>query len=317
MLSQIASNITEDLSIKSRKQIQITKEKNKKILEEIEGWMEWYYYKNDLDFFKLKQKLIKSNPKTKKELHDSIKNIIFKKAQKIEKNIDKYSQWHSFYYLPQSCKPKTKAKGMPKWMENIYKKPLFISKMLGKIAYFQINGEIEYDTTLINTGLKLIHELVDKNPIGWILDFRYFLGGSDSVSSSIFKYFFDKNLLGKYQLLAETQNVTFDDKILKEGNYRNYKVKKPIAILIGRNTSSAGEFTVKYLSVSNKNVRTFGSRTNGRMSVNNAIDLDSGASIQYVMGIYIHKNKVYHYLIPDNKTSDPLKDAKIWVKKNQ
>lgn len=159
-------------------------------------------------------------------------------------------------------------------------------------------------------------ERVDTKPVcGWIVDLRGDDGGSTHVMAgavaalALFdkkdwpdEYGDDPDLPSSYKWL-----LTIPEHHINQGS-------KPVAMLIGGNTGSAGEDTALRF-IGRPLTRTFGSPTAGFTSGNESIPLADGYILQ-IPTTYMHDrhgNVAKDGLIPDEASDDPLGAAKRWL----
>jgi len=175
----------------------------------------------------------------------------------------------------------------------------------------------------INDYIKNITDFLDKNKNmkGLILDFRKHTGGSMWQLVEALSRFLNNNTLFAWN----NNKVNFNQKkwlnlVNKTPKYNqhfittniNTKTIYPIAIIIGNKTASAGEFVASCF-ISNKNVKFFGEKTAGYLSVNNTYIIDK-YDIHFPIALQTSKDgKFQEYLEPDVYTNTPINDAKKWI----
>jgi C-terminal processing protease CtpA/Prc len=136
--------------------------------------------------------------------------------------------------------------------------------------------------TQINNYIKNITDFLDKNKNmkGLILDFRKHTGGSMWQLVEALSRFLNNNTLFAWN----NNKVNFNEKkwfnLINNSTKNNQHFIKsnintiyPIAIIIGNKTASAGEFVASCFA-SDKNVKFFGQRTAGYLSVNKTYKIE-------------------------------------------
>jgi C-terminal processing protease CtpA/Prc len=173
----------------------------------------------------------------------------------------------------------------------------------------------------INDYIKNITDFLDqnKNMKGLILDFRKHTGGSIWPLIEALSRFLNNNTLFAW----DNNKVNFNQKkwvnlVNNTPKYNQHFIKSninttyPIAIIIGNKTASAGEFVASCFT-SDKNVKFFGQRTAGYLSVNNTYNVDK-YEIHFPIALQTSKNGNFQeYLEPNVYTNKPITDAKKWI----
>jgi hypothetical protein len=156
---------------------------------------------------------------------------------------------------------------------------------------------------------------------GIILDFRYHTGGNvHTLHSALAPLLRGSTLYGEGNTKATTQWVVMDeDGNVTRGKYGGLKlmVDIPIAVLIGPNTGSSGEFGAA-MFYGRPRTRTFGQPTEGSLSSN----ADAYVSSKHKFGImYVTSlltttlnGKFTEQLTPHCKTNSPVSEAKSWLR---
>jgi len=190
------------------------------------------------------------------------------------------------------------------------------SKNIGIIKLYSFdNKDIEkYKNDIINF-------ISNPKLEGLILDFRKHHGGNMWPLVDALSRFLDNSTLFAWS----NEKVSFKDK--KWWNFINGKIKinqtfikganinYPIAIIIGPHTASAGEFIASCF-INRDNVKIFGGKTAGYLSVNNTVTIDD-----YQLNIpetlqTSRDGKFREYIKPDIYTSKPITEAKLWIRNN-
>lgn len=206
----------------------------------------------------------------------------------------------------------------------------------GKYAYLQIpsfgaiNKEEQREYAVsIQTA---IQQLDKQRPEGWIIDLRANDGGMSAPMSAGIGPFVEKDKCAGWKD-ADGKNTYWvykrgelyeDDKLVFELKAESYKIKnrkKPVAVLIGKNTASSGEIIATSF-VGRRNTVLIGTNTNGLTSANSEHELSDGAYLVLTEGNYIDRNnKEYNKpgegIAPDikleNLTKDKSENEKIYI----
>ena len=262
-----------------------------------------HHYKNKIDFINDLAKYVKSyHP------HSSI----------IYKNI--YIQTKKQYKNTLKLKYTNEDRKMPKFS--------FVNK-IGKITFFTFildnsNNKKNIDDQnklvfLVKKHLKLWNK---KNIRGLILDFRYHYGGSvfphymafsNLFNNSTIYAWYNKKAEKDYKVWVNIENGKIKHNRIFINKHLNFN--KPIAIIIGKYTSSAGEFAALTFYGRDK-VKFFGQNTAGYLSGNKIIKINNDIEliltedlVTTVDGTFHIKEKIY----PDKKTNKPIVDAIKWI----
>jgi Peptidase family S41 len=159
---------------------------------------------------------------------------------------------------------------------------------------------------------------------GLIIDFRQHVGGSVIHLYEAFADIFEgatiygwKNSQAKKSdkiwINVENEKVIYNQKYL--GNDLNWDV--PIAILIGDNTSSSGEFG-SIMFYGRPNTRFFGKKSSGDLSGNNTISADDDYMLILTESLVNTPDLTFHnseQIEPDVVTDTPIKLARNWILK--
>ena len=208
------------------------------------------------------------------------------------------------------------------------------SNKIGKIIFYQFIDEHKKDQDKL---VKLVKDHLEKwekdGLLGLILDFRYHYGGrgrlarSNSLSNVFPLYYAFSNIFNNSTIYGwYNKKAKKNDKVwvnIKKGklNYGTFLSDKlnfnhPIAIIIGKNTSSSGEFG-SLMFYGRKNVKFFGKPTDGNLSGNYVIDIGDNIKFKFtaslvntVDGTFHIKEKIY----PDKRTDRPVTYARKWIK---
>ncbi|MGP8216446.1 MAG: S41 family peptidase [Bacteroidia bacterium] len=199
------------------------------------------------------------------------------------------------------------------------------------IAYINVPTFVSLDSVLIakyaDSLQSVIAKLDQKAPKGWIIDLRNNMGGNSwamilglgpLLGNGIFGYTISAN--GKKMTRIYTDKWVGWDTIpmLKKSNsYHLKKVNRPIAILYGNQTSSAGE-VVAIAFRGMQNTRSFGSATEGSTTRIDNFKLSDGAYLNLASGVDADRNGIIFgsKVIPDKITAgneSALSDAIAWI----
>ena len=153
---------------------------------------------------------------------------------------------------------------------------------------------------------------------GWIVDLRGDFGGSTHVMASAvaaLALFDPKDWPDEYAKYAEDPEIPASYKwLLTDTHHRISQGDKPVAVLMGPETGSAGEDTALRF-IGRPLTRTFGSPTGGFTSGNDTIALADGYTLP-IPSSYRHDrhgNEAKDRLMPDEETDDPVGAAKRWL----
>ena len=159
-------------------------------------------------------------------------------------------------------------------------------------------------------------ESIDTKPLcGWIVDLRGDTGGSTHTMANAvaaLALFDPKDWPDEY---AEDPDWPQEYHwMLTDTHHRIRQGDKPVAVLIGGETGSAGEDTALRF-IGRPLTRTFGSPTAGYTSANEKVALADGYALVIPSG-YMHDrhgNLAKDRLVPDEETDDPVGAAKRWL----
>jgi C-terminal processing protease CtpA/Prc len=195
-----------------------------------------------------------------------------------------------------------------------------ISNNIGTIKLYSFST-YSLTKTQIDNYIKNITNFLDNNIYirGLILDFRKHSGGNMYPLLKALSRFLNNNTLFAWA----DHKVKFNEQVWC--NLINGKVKflqkrlqttintpYPIAIIIGENTTSAGEFVASSF-IGDKNVKFFGKNSGGYLSANLTYKVDK-YDIHFPNALQTSKNdKFQEYLEADIYTSKPISIAKEWI----
>jgi hypothetical protein len=193
-----------------------------------------------------------------------------------------------------------------------------ISNNIGIIKLYSFNT---YSLTKkqIDNYIENITTFLDNNIKGLILDFRKHSGGDMYPLLKALSRFLNNNTLFAWA----DHKVKFNEqmwcnlingkvKFLQKRLQTTINTPYPIAIIIGENTASAGEFVASSF-IGDKNVKFFGKNSGGYLSVNQTYKIDK-YDIHIPTTLQTSKNyKFQEYLEPDIYTNKPISVAKEWI----
>lgn len=235
----------------------------------------------------------------------------------INKTLKKYHKHISFTKLMKKSKNK-----MPKIL--FYKKNKII-----EIQYFTYiyNGDMRFYRKYVKYIKEKLQFYLKKYEIkGIVIDLQKHSGGwmqpfIDSLSttllnnSSLFKFYSTKTKNGWWNIK--------NGKIIRSsgkyfGKFLNIDDKIKIAILISNKTRSSGEICASIFDRSLPNIKIFGSKSGGYLSVNNSYTINQDYTLHVPICYVQSVNKKIHkkeYLRPDIYTKIPLKKSFLWISK--
>lgn len=185
------------------------------------------------------------------------------------------------------------------------KGPRIKVQMIDKIAYISIPfmgvGKQEDIDRMANELYDKIAQIVNKNPIGYIIDLRVNAGGNIRPMMAGLGMFFEDGIISYYidrNGNAEDESSINSGEFLISGEIQaKIKNKIPninkakIAVLIGPGTASSGEGVAVNLK-GRKNTRLFGERTAGRANSTNGFVFNNQMSYYLISTAYLgDKNK--------------------------
>lgn len=147
---------------------------------------------------------------------------------------------------------------------------------------------------------------------GWYVPFVYSL--SDILNNKTLFAWSNKKvkITDKKWINFSNNNIKFNQKFLNNKIDTDYK----IAVIIGKNTISSGEFCASIFYRNNKNIKIFGENSGGYFSVNSTINITNNLKLNLTSSLVTTVNGVFHekqYLKPNIYTKQPLIDAKKWI----
>jgi carboxyl-terminal processing protease len=163
---------------------------------------------------------------------------------------------------------------------------------------------------------KLDYWLNEKKIKGLIIDFSKHYGGSFRPVAFCFGKYFDTLFRFYQNNLTQWISIVKDKEVhIKYKSNKNY-FPIPIAIIIGKKTSSSGEICAG-MFYNKPNIKFFGEPTSGELSINEGVKINDYLVLIITSTLLQTTDKKIHYdekLYPDVETKNPIKDAIEWIK---
>jgi len=245
--------------------------------------------------------------------------------EKLNKFIKKYHEHSSFKIMKKLCNNSSIYENISRYKNSkIWRKlpSCKIKNNIGIIEFYKfvMTGSGNFIDPIDRKDRDKIVEFVDQfinnNKMkGLIIDFRKHYGGSFMPVALSFGKYFD-TLFRFYQNILSPWATFSEDKIVytKYKSNKNY-FPKPIAIIIGKNTSSSGEISAA-MFYGKPNIKFFGEPTGGALSINEGHKINDNLEIIITTALYQTTDKKIHYdekLYPNNETNNPIKEAIDWI----
>lgn len=201
---------------------------------------------------------------------------------------------------------------------------------IGRIVYYEyfldFNDKFEKSKQFIQL-VEIVHKTLTKwhidGLLGLIIDLRNHTGGwfvpfvyslsSFLENTTLFAWSNTKAMPSSKTWISYVNNsIKYQTKLLKD-----IKLNIPIAVIIGNKTYSSGEFCASIFYRNNSKIKIFGQRTGGGLSVNMTFDITDDIKLNIPLQLVTTVDRHFHikqYLQPNNKTTTPVKDAKLWIK---
>lgn len=245
----------------------------------------------------------------------------------VEFIVNKLNDGHSRFMTPQTYQ---------KWKTESTTVTWSKGEMIDKLAYIEIPGfrsgkqmQMKAFTAHLR---KLIKQLDQKKPAGWIIDLRKNTGGNAYTMLAGLSPFFPSDTLAlmtyrdqlQKPVLLKKRGVWFDGRRYANFGKERYKLLQPrVAVLVGPATASAGELVAISLK-SLADVQVFGQPTAGVSSNNKLFELSDGGALFLTTSNYtdIDGNLFRDGLEPDiliensEETDLGLDAARQWMKEN-
>jgi C-terminal processing protease CtpA/Prc len=179
---------------------------------------------------------------------------------------------------------------------------------------------------LVNTVRNKLKEWYKDGMKGLIIDlsqhkggwFEPFVHSLDSILNNTTLFGYGKNKLQKSKkswINYKNHNTEYGQKFLS--NKINLNI--PLAVIIGKNTASSGEFCASIFYRKNKKIKIFGQNTYGKLSFNDSIEITPTIKLNLTLNLVTTVDGIFRikeYLKPDIKTNTPITDAKKWILKS-
>ena len=203
---------------------------------------------------------------------------------------------------------------------------------IGIIRFYQFNNQDTFKETRQEESKfikyvrpKLKQWLKNKKLKGLVFDFRYHYGGNVwPIYYALVDIFNNSTIYGwlnkkadkkdKIWLNVRGNNVRYGQQFLSD----QLNVDIPIAVIIGNNTSSSGEFGA-LMFYGRNNTRFFGQRTSGQLSGNMTKRINKDIRMELTGSLVNSVDGVFHvkeYIEPDRVTDNPMVEAKRWIKQS-
>jgi C-terminal processing protease CtpA/Prc len=204
----------------------------------------------------------------------------------------------------------------------------FGADKIGKIQLFSFtshNGQKQYELEkkkFINDVHNFLDDSEKKGMKGLIIDFSKNGGGGMWQIIDAFKRYLNNTTLFAWS----TEKVGVDEnawvnmeknKIVWDKKYLTKDLNSdiPIAIIVSKHTASAGEIGASLFKSSN-NVKVFGERTKGYLSMNYTIPIGKEFDIIFTSTLQTSKDGTFNeFIVPDITTHTPIACAKKWIEK--
>jgi len=199
----------------------------------------------------------------------------------------------------------------------------FSSDKIGKIVFYQFIGINKKDQDRLVKLVKRNLIKWEKNGLkGLILDFRHHYGGNVFPLYYAFSDIFNNSTIyGWYNKKAKKNDniwVNIKNKKLNYGVFMNDKLNfhHPIAIIIGHDTISSGEFGA-LMFYGRKNVKIFGKPSGGYLSGNVMKSINKNITFKFTTSLVNTVDGTFHIkeqIFPDKKTDKPITESRKWIK---
>jgi C-terminal processing protease CtpA/Prc len=196
-----------------------------------------------------------------------------------------------------------------------------------KIGIITIYSFITYDKKTkkeaIQKMTKIVHDFLNQKMIGLIIDFRYHQGGDFWPIIKLFDRYLNNSTLFAFSNVkvkkSEKGWMNLENKKIKYNTFfkEDNNIHIPIAIIVGKNTSSSGEFGAA-LFKGRPNIKFFGTRTAGYLSSNQDYKINKDVLLVLTSLLITTYDGIWRddeFLDVDKKTNKPITDAKLWIKK--
>jgi len=223
---------------------------------------------------------------------------------------------HSYFYKSEAQKnKKNKPTGFSFGADKIAKIQLFSFSSYNGPAKYEVEKKIYIDE--IN---HFLDDSARKGMKGLIIDFSKHGGGGVWQTVTAFERYFNNTTLfawsnakvglnEKKWTNMENGNIVWEKRFLT----KDLRTPIPIAVIIGKDTASAGEIVASIFK-SSANVRLFGVNSKGLLSMNSTLPIGKMYGLVFTSILQTSKDGTFsEYLAPDVVTKSPLTDAKKWI----
>jgi C-terminal processing protease CtpA/Prc len=259
-----------------------------------------------------------------KQFNKTIKDV--DKDIHTESTFMKYANQLLGMYHPHSSLYKTNASTEHPKKKNKDTLFSFSPDKIGKIQLFSFttyNGPKQYELEK-KKFIDDIHDFLDeserKGMKGLIIDFSKNGGGGmwqiiDAFNrylnnTTLFAWSTEKvNVDKKEWVNLESNKIVWNKKYLT----KDLKTDIPIAVIVSKHTASAGEIGASLFKSSN-NVKVFGEKTKGYLSVNYTIPIGKEFGVIFTSTLQTSKDGTFNeFIVPDVITHTPITCAKKWI----
>jgi hypothetical protein len=203
--------------------------------------------------------------------------------------IKELGEKHTFFIEPDQAKATAtgKASGQALPQQLLLPEAVRLANGIGLVRLFGFMGSPEQATLYAQTGISEINQLKAGGVCKFVLDLRPDTGGNMYPMITAVGGLLDEGLLGTF----ENTQGKFTPWVLRNGiatigpiadsqpkPTAELKNALPVAVLLGPQTSSAGEFTAMSF-IGRAKTRSFGSATSGYVTANQPTPLSDGAVI--------------------------------------
>jgi carboxyl-terminal processing protease len=245
----------------------------------------------------------------------------------IELIIRELGEKHTKFLDPERTKAIMSGKAAGQSAAPVFTLPegYLLAGKVGAIRLYTLMGSREQANLYVVTGRKLLLGLRQQGACGYMVDLRSDGGGNMWPMLNTLTGLFDDGVLGRFEMAdGRKENwVRRNGAIDTEAATATAKPSPssavvPVAVLIGPQTASAGEFTAMALAGRSK-TRFFGAPTSGYVTANAPIPMSDGAMIAMTTGWGLDRTgKRYEdAIIPDEPAAQggPTVDAALqWLK---
>jgi C-terminal processing protease CtpA/Prc len=206
--------------------------------------------------------------------------------------------------------------------QNIYQNPEceMLKMGIARITLYTLELPTEYAKPYIQNIVNFLDDC-DANPLikGLVLDFRKHKGGNMWPLIEALSRYLNGSTLFSWKNHRVFKNEQLWDNLINGKKKENQQFlvgstpNYPIAVLIGSQTASSGEFVASCF-IKRPKCRLFGKQTRGYLSVNESREVD-GYAFTFPTSLQTSRNGKFQECIdPDIVTSHPMKDAFNWIK---